>query len=532
MNISVVYNFSCTFGLVICIWFFVYLSYKKTYSYGLEKIGKELMKWFIQNQANKKHVNNQFYKAGTFLDFLQQNPPQFYSGESLGKQSKISIHAFPAFEASVKKVVNDFKNNHYGDISIPACIYYSSEESPNFNIVKEMEQQEFVFVKPGFRRKYNDNYHHNEITFNLPYFDDETFLKMCFAQVLIVDSSDTSFCAKSVNINKIFEIESSKRLSPSLLLLQQPSVVSVGIISVFKNEAQVIYEWLLHHAKEGVSQFLLIDNNSTDDYHAQITKFLDNWKETKLKIDIKYGKEKHKQIKHIHDNDHLIKTTWCMSIDLDEFVYSRLGYDKITDYLENLETTKSGRQTEQVWLYWKMFGSNGAMNQPRSIISGFTKRQSFSNCMGNGKTMYRTREIDGKRPRMRSPHRAISTHKDFVIRDSMGRTMTRNPQAPRPSSSPGGGCKNGFECILHVNHYCVQSHEYFMKVKMLRGDVHNRRHENVRSYDYLHRSNKSFNEFDDQELLKKRGGDEWVSEIPKQRPWPPEAENWLQPDSW
>ena len=67
MNLNIVYNFTCVFGLMICIWFFVYLFYKKTYSYGLEKIGKELMKWFIKNQTNKKHVNNQFFKAGTFL---------------------------------------------------------------------------------------------------------------------------------------------------------------------------------------------------------------------------------------------------------------------------------------------------------------------------------------------------------------------------------------------------------------------------------------------------------------------------------
>ena len=118
-------------------------------------------------------------------------------------------------------------------------------ESPDFDIVKKEGLQEFVFAKPGLRRKYNENYHHNEITFKLPYFDDETFIKMCYTKNLIVDSSDTSFCAKCVNENRVVEIETSKRLSPSLLLLQ-PSVVSVGIISVFKNEAQVIYEWLLH----------------------------------------------------------------------------------------------------------------------------------------------------------------------------------------------------------------------------------------------------------------------------------------------
>ena len=49
MNLNIVYNFTCVFGLMICIWFFVYLFYKKTYSYGLEKIGKELMRGIAVN---------------------------------------------------------------------------------------------------------------------------------------------------------------------------------------------------------------------------------------------------------------------------------------------------------------------------------------------------------------------------------------------------------------------------------------------------------------------------------------------------
>ena len=66
MNLNIVYNFTCVFGLMICIWFFVYLFYKKTYSYGLEKIGKELMKWFIKNQSNCFLLEKKF----TFKNFL------------------------------------------------------------------------------------------------------------------------------------------------------------------------------------------------------------------------------------------------------------------------------------------------------------------------------------------------------------------------------------------------------------------------------------------------------------------------------
>ena len=68
MNLNIVYNFTCVFGLMICIWFFVYLFYKKTYSYGLEKIGKELMRGIAVNSKKTFFKVYEISPLNTVLD--------------------------------------------------------------------------------------------------------------------------------------------------------------------------------------------------------------------------------------------------------------------------------------------------------------------------------------------------------------------------------------------------------------------------------------------------------------------------------
>ena len=42
------------------------------------------------------------------------------------------------------------------------------------------------------------------------------------------------------------------------------------VVSVFKNEADVLKEWIEHHLWQGVEHFYLVDNGSTDDYMRAI----------------------------------------------------------------------------------------------------------------------------------------------------------------------------------------------------------------------------------------------------------------------
>ena len=53
---------------------------------------------------------------------------------------------------------------------------------------------------------------------------------------------------------------------------------------------------------------------------------------------------------------------------------------------------------------------------------------------------------------------------------------------------------------LQLNHYRIQSKEYFEKVKMVRGDVSSGRWEHVRTWDYFEEHDKSDSDVVDMEL--------------------------------
>lgn len=58
-----------------------------------------------------------------------------------------------------------------------------------------------------------------------------------------------------------------------------------------------------------------------------------------------------------------------MVIDLDEFVYSRLGFRTIPDFLASLSA-----QVQLIALPWKLFGSSGASDHPVSMVNTFVHR--------------------------------------------------------------------------------------------------------------------------------------------------------------
>ena len=47
----------------------------------------------------------------------------------------------------------------------------------------------------------------------------------------------------------------------------------LSVVMCFKNESHILEEWINHYIDEGVDQFVLCDNNSTDDYESILNKF-------------------------------------------------------------------------------------------------------------------------------------------------------------------------------------------------------------------------------------------------------------------
>jgi hypothetical protein len=175
-----------------------------------------------------------------------------------------------------------------------------------------------------------------------------------------------------------------------------------------------------------------------------------------------------------------------MIVDLDEFMYSRHEFPTIASYLKTLPP-----EVSQVSVPWKMFGSNGHIKQPPSVIEGFTKRALYSS----------TRRINVKSIVRASKISRIALHSHYII----GNTIDSNGNMIRASVEADINEKILDSSKLHLNHYAIQSYEFFMSVKATRGD--NTSSYNCRDENYFRRYDKDGSNVQDTELRDKRRKD-------------------------
>ena len=253
----------------------------------------------------------------------------------------------------------------------------------------------------------------------------------------------------------------------------------LSILSCFKNESHILQEWLQHYLNQGVDHFFLINNGSTDDFRSTLQPFLD-----RLQVTLIEDAQKHAQEILLNRYGLSLKsaTQWLLLVDLDEFVYARGGYSTIPQFLIQLE--KKDPLASQVFIPWKMFGSNGFKTQPSSVRQSFVLRQDYDflertqaqgmNERGKilGKTIVNMRFI-----RRLGVHHSRMRYQGHDYSSSFQRTIPTNFQPINEAILK--------ENCLHLNHYAIQSWEYFSKVKMKRGDVLNVDNETIRNEQYF-----------------------------------------------
>lgn len=157
------------------------------------------------------------------------------------------------------------------------------------------------------------------------------------------------------------------------------------MISIFKNEANILEEWINHYINEGVDIFYLIDNGSNDNYMDILDKYIKN-NIVVLNVD----GTRHQQANLINKYylEDAKKCDWVISVDLDEVVYARNGFKTIKDYLSSLNNIN------QIHIPWKMFGSSGFEMQPNNVIDNFIWRWNptillFGKCITKGNIINR-----------------------------------------------------------------------------------------------------------------------------------------------
>jgi hypothetical protein len=253
------------------------------------------------------------------------------------------------------------------------------------------------------------------------------------------------------------------------------------LVAVFKNESEILDEWITHYIKEGVDNFFLINNNSSDNFKSIIDKYGDI-------ITLITDNTKHKQPilyqKHFYN---LVKNyEWTIVCDLDEFIYSRNGFNTTKEYLSIVK-----EPCNQILIPWKMFGSNGfntlEKKEPNSVIKHFTTRRDYINTIKiECKSIVRSKYLI---------HFDIHNNRfigDTVIPDYLNTPIKNSPFV------------DSSEVILkslnlHLNHYAIRSLDWFTRIKMTRGSAASVEGAIIKSkisYFYDYDKDTNFNDFE------------------------------------
>ena len=205
----------------------------------------------------------------------------------------------------------------------------------------------------------------------------------------------------------------------------------------FKNERHIMYEFINHYLEEGVDRFILIDDNSDDNYLELNKEWMGNLIESK-KIIIKKGtigqeKEYNLHLKEIKQFD------WLILCDMDEFFFS-VPNNTTLKCLLNDELS----MYDYIRIPWKLF-KHDCYKQPKSVINDNIRTHETSidpTSPSKGyKNIIRTNVIIG-----------IDIHVCHVKKNS--KVLILNE------------CHNN---LIQNNHYRTQSEEFLRGVKELRG---------------------------------------------------------------
>ena len=212
--------------------------------------------------------------------------------------------------------------------------------------------------------------------------------------------------------------------------------MSIGLVTRFKNERHIMYEWINHHLEEGIDKIYLIDHKSNDNFLE-----FNNWLNPLIKnekIILLKSKNDDQKIDYNNFIDLFKENKWIIQLDIDEFLFCPDKERNIKDILNN-----------ELFLYdyieikWKLF-SHRCLYQPKSVINNniYTHIEKIDPTSGCGiKCIGKTNNL-----------KSVNIH--FMNFDC-------NVKKKK--------IYNSHNNILQINHYRTQSDEYLFGVKEQRG---------------------------------------------------------------
>jgi len=225
---------------------------------------------------------------------------------------------------------------------------------------------------------------------------------------------------------------------------------NVSVIAIFKNETMNLKMWLEHYLWQGVDHFFLIDNGSTDDPHKILQPYIDRGIVTYRSFPERFQQSAH--YRRIFDEERVRdRSLWVCVCDLDEFFYG--AHRPLRDTLRDMDA-ESNEEINVIYSSWKMFGHEHLREHPPDIRTAIVHRN----------------------PELEHQHTKYIFKTRIVTDSSMLwihclRVSTRD-------------CTENER--IQLNHYPIQSLQFYQQVKMTRGAADDAQHEHVRDMNYFH----------------------------------------------
>ena len=233
----------------------------------------------------------------------------------------------------------------------------------------------------------------------------------------------------------------------------------LGVMAIMKNEAMNLEEWIQHYLWQGIDQIYLIDNGSTDNGISLIQAWIDKGIVKLILLKDPWKQKEHYRTAFNHFNV-AEECQWLMIADLDEFWFCKKGGVNIRDALNHYD------EFDVIYTNWRVFGSGGYKAHPSSLRTQLLMRHKELGCHLDTKWICQTK--------------ALINLKDLGIHKIKGACSSRTISDNE---------------MFQINHYVIQSLEYFTKIKMTRGDATNKAEDKLRNINY-------FNRYDEQCIVK------------------------------
>jgi hypothetical protein len=220
--------------------------------------------------------------------------------------------------------------------------------------------------------------------------------------------------------------------------------MKVGIVSIQKNRAPWLHEWVAFHHLVGFSKFYVYAHNCTDHTGAVLGRLSQAYDLKAFALNTDENQVQLKAYQHAYENfGH--ECDWLAFIDGDEFLFPT-AQGSITQALQPYDH----QRISAVGVYWVCFGSSGHVQEPPGlVVQNYRQRPPLSFPDNRHiKSIVRGRQASRVGPNSHMFNTPWGTQ------DELGRPVDFGLTQHEPSYTR-----------FRINHYVTQSWQYFKEFK-------------------------------------------------------------------